>query len=41
MNKQLWGCSNKGVIYTPSGIAVFWLPRKWAYKLHKWLNNLE
>ena len=39
-SKPLWGVSDKGVIYTPSGYAVLWLPRFLAYRLQAWINKI-
>ncbi len=38
-SKSLWGCSAKGVIYTPNGMPVFWLPMFLVRRLHNWLNT--
>ena len=37
--KPLWGCSKNGIIYTPSGVPIIWLPKWIAYRLHSWLNK--
>lgn len=35
----LWGCSDDGTLYTPSGRRVMRLPRRLAFAIHRFVNR--
>lgn len=35
----LFGCSGDGILYTPSGRKIVKLPKRIAFKIHRFLNS--
>jgi len=35
----LFGCSSNGILYTPSGVKIIKLPKKFSFVIHTFLNK--